>query len=103
MNPTGGRVMPVREKRTAQGGMILRALTAAELMSPNPVSLRDTATVPEAMALLVDQGFSGAPVIDAAGRPVGVVTQTDLLIHDREQVGRQAVISGSSIEERDSR
>jgi CBS domain-containing protein len=64
----------------------LRAETAADLMTPNPVSVRETATVREAIALLADKGISGAPVIDAAGRPVGVFTQTDVLIHDREKV-----------------
>jgi CBS domain-containing protein len=29
--------------------------------------------------LLLARGFSGAPVVDAAGRPIGVVTKTDLL------------------------
>jgi CBS domain-containing protein len=55
-------------------------------MVPNPISLRDDATVPEAVALLTDRGHSAAPVIDEAGRPVGVLTRTDLLVHEREQV-----------------
>jgi CBS domain-containing protein len=63
----------------------LRAATAAELMTPNPVSVRQTATVREAAALLIDRGISAAPVIDDAGRPVGVVSQSDILVHDRER------------------
>src|SRR5262245_55378912 len=63
--------------------MILPALTAAELMTPNPVSIRDTATVAEALALLTDRGLGAAPVIDEAGHAVGVLSQTDLLIHER--------------------
>ena len=35
--------------------------------------------------MLTDRGFSAAPVIDAAGRPVGVLSRTDLLVHEREQ------------------
>jgi CBS domain-containing protein len=66
--------------------VFLRAATAGELMTPDPVSVRDTASVREAVAFLVDKGISGAPVIDEAGRPVGVLTQTDILIHDREEV-----------------
>lgn len=58
---------------------------AVELMSPNPVSLRQDASVREALALFTDEGFSAAPVIDEAGRPIGVVSRTDLLIHEREQ------------------
>jgi len=69
-----------------QGAIVLQARTAGELMSPNPQSLREDATLKEAVAFLVDRGVSGAPVIDEAGRPVGVLTQTDILIHDREEV-----------------
>jgi predicted transcriptional regulator len=61
----------------------LYARTAADLMTPNPIAIRQEATVGEAVALLVDRGFTGAPVIDEFGRPVGVVTQTDILIRDR--------------------
>jgi CBS domain-containing protein len=67
------------------GQVVLTAATAADLMSPNPVSLRDDATLHEAIAFLVDRGISGAPVIDEAGRPVGVLSQTDILVHDREE------------------
>jgi predicted transcriptional regulator len=66
--------------------VILEARTAAELMTPNPLSLRESLTLREAIAFLVDRSLSGAPVIDEAGRPVGVLTQTDILIHDREEV-----------------
>src|SRR5829696_5809758 len=69
-----------------QGPIVLQARTAGALMSPNPQSLREDATLREAVAFLVDRGVSGAPVIDEAGRPVGVLTQTDILIHDRETV-----------------
>ena len=68
------------------GAMTLQARTASELMSPNPLSLRDDVPLKEAIAFLVDRNISGAPVIDAAGRPVGVLTQSDILVHDREEV-----------------
>ncbi len=64
--------------------LMIRGHTAADLMTPNPVSIRYKATVGEATALLTDQGFSAAPVIDEAGRAVGVISRTDLLVHDRE-------------------
>jgi CBS domain-containing protein len=64
---------------------MLDGVIASDLMSPNPVSIRSDATVVEATALLTDKGFGGAPVIDEAGRPVGVVSRGDLLVHDRER------------------
>ncbi len=66
--------------------LTLAADTAADLMTANPVSVRDVATVQEILALLTDKGFSAAPVIDEAGRPVGVLSRTDVIIHDREKV-----------------
>jgi len=61
-------------------------LRAKDLMSPNPVSIRRDATVREAVELLTDRGFGATPVIDEAGRPVGVASRTDVLIHEREYV-----------------
>lgn len=66
--------------------LILDAVRAAEVMTPNPMSLRAEATVPEAIAWLTEKGFSAAPVIDPSGRPVGVVSRTDILVHERERL-----------------
>lgn len=60
-------------------------LTAADLMAANPISIAATANVQEALMLLTDKNFSAAPVIDDGGRPVGVISRSDLLVHDREQ------------------
>jgi len=66
--------------------LALQAETAADLMTPNPISLDEQATMREALTLLIDKGYTAAPVIDPAGRPVGVLSRTDLLVHDRETV-----------------
>ena len=66
--------------------MILKAQHARDLMTPNPVSIRSNATVREALAMLIDRDVAAAPVIDEAGRAVGVVSVTDILIHEREAV-----------------
>jgi CBS domain-containing protein len=75
MNPHGSPAAP---------RLTLAAATAEELMKPNPVSLEADATVPDAVALLTERGFSAAPVIDDAGRPVGVLSRSDILVHERE-------------------
>jgi CBS-domain-containing membrane protein len=64
--------------------LVLAGRCAADLMAPNPVSIEETVTVPEALALLLDRGLHAAPVIDEAGHPVGVLTNTDILVHLRE-------------------
>jgi CBS-domain-containing membrane protein len=65
-------------------GPSLQAQSAKDLMGPGIVSLRAKATVAEAVALMTDRGYHSAPVIDDAGRPIGVITQGDILTHDRE-------------------
>jgi CBS domain-containing protein len=78
--------MPNATLSDATTPLFLRAETAAELMTANPVSLNAGAAVREALDLLTARGFGAAPVIDEAGRPVGVLSRSDLLIHDRELV-----------------
>jgi CBS domain-containing protein len=64
--------------------LMLRARTAADLMATNPVSLRAEATAAEALRLLTNKGITAAPVIDDAGHPIGVLSRSDLLVHQRE-------------------
>jgi CBS domain-containing protein len=66
--------------------LALNANTAAALMTPDPLSIRADATVREAVTFLTDKGFSAAPVIDKAGRPVGVLSRSDIIVYDREKV-----------------
>jgi CBS domain-containing protein len=75
-------------KRTTDvsAGLTLDANTAAALMTPDPLSIRAGATVREAVSFLTDKGFSAAPVIDKAGRPVGVLSRADIIVYDREKV-----------------
>lgn len=71
--------MKTLRPRRAATELTLNARTAAEMMTPNPVSIGKYATVTEAAAFLTSRGISAAPVIDEAGRPVGVVSRSDIL------------------------
>jgi len=73
-------------RMTAVPHLFLQADTAADLMTSNPISLRREASVHEAVALMLDRNFDATPVIDEKGRAIGVVTITDILVHDREYV-----------------
>jgi CBS domain-containing protein len=74
---------PILHKSPPRSFELLRA---KDLMKTNPVSIRRDAGIREALELLTDRGFGAAPVIDEAGRPIGVVSRTDILIHERECV-----------------
>jgi CBS domain-containing protein len=66
--------------------LTVRARTAADLMTARVVSIDQNTPLHQAVATLVDRGLSAAPVTDLAGRPVGVLSMTDVLIHDRNTV-----------------
>jgi CBS domain-containing protein len=66
--------------------VVLDAETAEDLMTPNPISLPEDGSLHEALVLFIEKSFSAAPVIDESGRPVGVLSQSDVIVHDREKV-----------------
>ena len=70
--------------------MMLRAQTASDLMVPNPISIRAEASVADALTLFTEKRINAAPVIDEAGQPIGVVSQSDLLIHQCEHEKKRA-------------
>ncbi|QEL16724.1 CBS domain-containing protein [Limnoglobus roseus] len=72
--------MPILEAPPT-AALTLRAATARDLMTPNPVSVRRHATLREAASFLWDRDFTASPVLDAAGWAVGVQYRTDLLAH----------------------
>ena len=73
------------QEQQANRPLTLNAATAADLMTPNPLSIRQNATVKEAAAFLSDRGISAAPVIDDAGRAVGVLSRADIVVHHRQE------------------
>lgn len=65
--------------------LTLSAATARDLMTPDPVSVPAYATVRKATGLLLDAGFSALPVVDGNEKPLGVLSRTDVLRHERER------------------
>lgn len=51
---------------------------ASHLMTPSPATIRDTATAVEAAAEMQRLGLRHLPVVDAAGRLVGILSDRDL-------------------------
>jgi CBS-domain-containing membrane protein len=64
----------------------LDAVIAADIMAESPISVSEDATVQEAITLLVEHGFGAAPVIDAAGRAVGVLSRSDLIAVTKDSI-----------------
>jgi CBS-domain-containing membrane protein len=66
---------------------------AADVMAPNPKSIGDDATIRETAKFFGTHGIHTAPVIDEAGRPLGVVSRTDLLDYWGRRRDRLAAIA----------
>jgi CBS domain-containing protein len=62
-------------------------MRAADVMTPEPVSIAPDASINDAIQLMLERRFSGLPVIDASGSIVGIVTEGDLL--RRTETGTQ--------------
>jgi CBS domain-containing protein len=56
----------------------MRPITASDLMNPEVLTVRDTWSVQELAAFLIENEISGAPVEDGEGRLVGVVSMVDI-------------------------
>ncbi|RQH02788.1 CBS domain-containing protein [Paraburkholderia dinghuensis] len=54
-------------------------MRALDVMTTNVVTVKPDMTVRDAAALLVERHISGAPVVDAGGRLVGIISEGDLL------------------------
>ncbi len=54
-------------------------MIASDVMTRNFLSISPDTSVAEAIRLMLDNRISGLPVIDAAGRLVGILTEGDLL------------------------
>lgn len=54
-------------------------LPVAQIMTHNVIVFETHTSIPQATATLLEHTITGAPVVDATGRPIGMVSQTDLL------------------------
>jgi len=54
-------------------------MNAADIMTRSVITISPEATLADAVRLMLDQRISGLPVIDSAGRLVGMLTEGDLL------------------------
>lgn len=51
-------------------------------MSTDVLVVRPTDAVPDAVTALVDRGVDGAPVVDDAGKVIGMLSASDLMVQD---------------------
>ncbi len=53
--------------------------TVADVMSRDPIVVRTETPLNEAIQILAERRISGLPVVDEAGKLVGIISETDLM------------------------
>jgi CBS domain-containing protein len=57
----------------------IRAMTASDIMKPNPITVRSEEPLTKAARLMIEHGISGIPVVDSKKVLRGIVTKTDII------------------------
>jgi CBS domain-containing protein len=88
----GALYRALHPEETYSDDLKLAARTVAEAMTWPAVTVEPTAPVARAAALMGDAKISRLPVVDAAGRLVGIVTRSDLVrafVRDDEEIAEE--------------
>ncbi len=57
---------------------LLAGLSLSEVMAKPPITISPDATVGEAAEIMLTNRISGLPVVDVAGKLVGIITESDI-------------------------
>jgi acetoin utilization protein AcuB len=57
---------------------LLAKLKVSEIMTRNPATIQQTASIGEAARIMLEKKFSGLPVVDEANHLVGIITESDI-------------------------
>jgi CBS-domain-containing membrane protein len=73
-----GLIPLISEKQLDKQVRKIAAVTVAEAMTPNPITVQPDTNIEEVAALMVDRNFHTIPVVDE-GKLVGIVGKEDIL------------------------
>ena len=93
------REMMVHTYRTRKN-LIPRQIKARDIMTADPQRVARDTPASEALRILLTAHFSGLPVVDRAGRPVGIITQGDLIYRGQMPL-RLGLLAASADHRRD--
>jgi acetoin utilization protein AcuB len=57
---------------------LLARLKIKEVMTPDPITISQSATIGEAAQAMLDNRISGLPVVDSGGNLTGIITESDI-------------------------
>ena len=59
-------------------------ITAIDIMTSDPVVVTPDWDIGKATTIMIEKGFNGLPVIDDAGRLVGIICQSDIIAQQKK-------------------
>jgi CBS domain-containing protein len=77
--------------RIVRGGFGADVTTLGEIMTRDVTCVTADLSIEDLTRLLLERNISGVPVVDASGRPIGVISKTDLLREFSERDGNEQV------------
>jgi CBS domain-containing protein len=66
-------------KRVDHRNLAWHAMKVREVMTPNPVTVRETQTIEDAINLMTVGSFRHLPVVDPEGRPLSLISIREIL------------------------
>ena len=57
---------------------LLSQLKVEKIMTPDPITIHEEATIGEAARVMLENRISGLPVVDNAGKLAGIITESDI-------------------------
>jgi len=75
-------------------GAIPMSATVRDVMTTSVIAVRGDTPFKDMAAMLGSSRVSGFPVIDQAGKVIGVVSDTDMLIKEADQAGHPGLFAG---------
>jgi CBS domain-containing protein len=81
--------------------LIPKQIIVRDIMTPSPRKVAQSTPLDEVVRLLLSSVFTGVPVVDGADRPVGIITQGDLIYKGGMpmRLGLLAASNGDKLEE----
>ena len=57
---------------------LIARIKVKEIMTPDPITISQDATIGEAAQVMLDHKVSGLPVVDGEGKLAGIITESDI-------------------------
>ncbi len=92
----GAQPSPATSLSIWEMNYLLSQLRVEKIMTPDPVTIHEEATIGEAARVMLENRISGLPVLDNAGKLAGIITESDIfsmvVLHEWSEYQEETLI-----------